>query len=106
MLPSCSDTGAAPGPSLVHCGALSVHHAIVTEGELTGGSSSGGAGGDGQTLRGAGGAGGDGTVPPAVGDDTAVSVGGGGTPRDGAVGVGTLVVGHSVVTEGEDTAGA
>ena len=106
MFSSCCDAGATPGPTLIHCGALRVHHASVPEGELTGGPGGGGAGGDGEALGGAGGAGGHGAVTPAVSDDTAVSVGGSGTPWDRGVSVGTLVVRHTTVAEGKNTAGA
>ena len=79
---------------------------ISPEGELTGGPGRGGAGRDGEALRGAGGGGGYGAVTPAVGHHAAVSVGGRGTPGHWAVSVSTLVVRHASVAEGEDTAGA
>ena len=106
MFSASSDAGAAPGPGLVDCGALRVHHALVPERELAGAARGGGAGGDGEALRGAGGGGGDLAVSPAVGHHAAVSVGLCGAPRDGTVSVGALVVGHSFVTEWEDAAAA
>jgi len=99
------DAGAAPGLALVHSGALSVDNTLVPEGELTGCPGRGGTGRDGEGLRGAGGGGGDGAVAPAVGHHAAVSVGGGGTPGDRGVSVGALVVRHTCVAEGKDTAG-
>ena len=55
---------------------------VSPEGELTGCPGRGGAGRDGEGLRGAGGGGGDGAVAPAVGHHAAVSVGGGGAPEN------------------------
>jgi len=105
MIPLSGDCSAAPADPGVHGGAALVDNSAVSEGEhaVTG---RGGAGGQAEALRLAGGGGGGHlTVTPAVGDHTAISLCGGGTPGQGRVSIGALVVLHTSVGEGKHTGG-